>query len=491
MLQTPPSSFSSSSMPLSDAMLTYPRLNAPRFHVPGHNGNSFVSLGADEGSVRAHSVIFQNPYYYDLTELEGLDVLSEPEGCIQQSQQAISDLVGVAHSFFLVNGSSAGLIAALLAAFSPGDHVLVPRNAHRSIISGLILAGLIPIWFLPDWLPDWGLFGGVTVEHLLPYINLPYVNACSSAPKIKGVVITSPTYEGIASPVEALTHFCKANHLISIVDEAHGSLFPFSEELPLSACSTQADCVVQSLHKTGGSLTQTALAHLPKGSKIDPHRFQQALNMVQTTSPSYVLLASLEQSCFYLVSASGQKRLQNLLKNTHCLRSKLKEQLTEFQLFSPEDLGPNFQLDPARLYLKTSHSASTEWAIHLEDTSHLSYESTNGMGALYISGLGLQEQDYEWFLTVFKQANRNLKTSLSEKKERVHFFPRLPEVALPPREAYFSRGENIPASQAIGRISKETIVHCPPGIPILFPGEVIQESHRAQLPGTVSVVCDT
>ena len=438
--------------------------------MPAHAGQSLLLAGQD---------LLQDPYRYDLTELEGLDVLSEPSECLLEAQVEVAGRFGVDYSYFLVNGASVGLIAALLAAVKPGEKVLLPRNAHRSVLSGLILTGAQPVWFLPERLPEWGLWGGVNLENLAAQLH--------RHPDARAVCITSPTYEGIGSDVQALSALCRAQGVALIVDEAHGSLWPFTKQLPASACGFGCDAVIHSMHKSGGSLTQSALAHLPRGSRIAPDSFQQALNTLQTTSPSYLLMASLEASVAFLSSAQGQSRIQGLMDKTHALRRHLGETLQTFRLFQPaeESLG---LWDPCKLYFRHFSLPGEEWGAYIESERQIAYESASPEGVLYLANLGLETEDFDAFRQVMQEEDQRFSTAgavdgidqaaLGLTNPAVLIL----EMAMLPREAFFCTGERVSSTQALGRVAKETIVHCPPGIPVLFPGERIQEAHLAFLP---------
>ncbi len=438
--------------------------------MPAHAGHSLLLPGVD---------LARDPYRYDLTELEGLDVLSEPSECLLESQAGVAQQFGVGYSYFLVNGASVGLIAALLAAIKPGEKVLLPRNVHRSVLSGLILSGAQPVWFLPERLPEWGLWGAVSLENLTTQLH--------RHPDVRAVCITSPTYEGIGSDVQELSALCRAQGITLIVDEAHGSLWPFTEQLPASACGFECDAVIHSMHKSGGSLTQSALAHLPKGSRIAPDVFQQALNALQTTSPSYLLMASLEASVAFLSSAQGQSRIQGLMEKNHALRRHLAETLQTFRLFQPAEDWLGFW-DPCKLYFRHSSLPGEEWGAYIESERQIAYESASPEGVLYLANLGLEAEDFEAFRQVLQEEDKWLAAAGATDSmaqaglELPNPSVLVPEMALLPREAFFCNGERVSLTQALGRVAKETIVHCPPGIPVLFPGERIQEAHLAFLP---------
>jgi arginine decarboxylase len=458
--------------PLIQALLNYDQHQRRRFHVPAHAGSRLLPPDWD---------LLCDPYRYDLTEVEGLDVLSEPTECLADSQAAIAGLLDVAHSFFLVNGASVGLMAAMLAVVRPGDKVLLPRNVHRSVLSGLILAGAEPVWMLPERLSEWGLWGAVPPEAVEA--------ALQQNPDVTALFITSPTYEGIGSDVQALAQICRAHQVYFIVDEAHGGLWPFSAELPASACRLDCDAVIHSMHKTGGSLTQSALAHLPKGSRINPQVFQQALNTLQTTSPSYLLLASLEAACHALSLPAGQERIAGLIERVRALRADLHAHFQHYRLFEPQDLPA---WDPCKLYLVNPGVSGEEWGPRIEAGERIAYESASPHGVLYLAGLGLEADDFEYFRQVMLQEDQRFASRCTalppvdpvDKDTPVL----LPEMAMLPREAFFAPGERVAKSQAIGRVAKETVVHCPPGIPVLMPGERVTSIHLPYLPPYVLVV---
>ncbi len=459
--------------PLARALQNYPKLNRNRFHVPGHAGREIFSVPG----------LTPEAYRHDLTELDGMDVLSEPSGCIAEAQRLSAERFDVRHSFFLVNGASVGIQAAMLSVLKPGDRVLLPRNVHRSVISGLILTGAEPVWFLPEWLPEWGLWGAVKPDDVAARL--------AGDGNIRALVLASPTYEGLGSDIGRIADICRRYDCCLIVDEAHGSLWPFSSRLPESACGFDCDAVVHSLHKSAGSLTQSALAHLPQASRIDPGVFQQALNTLQTTSPSYLLLASLDAASAFLASGEGRRRVEAMLDRVLALRRQIRADLAAFRLFDPQEAACAPFWDPCGLYLVSRHEPGEDWGIRLEQESGVSFESVSLFGTLYKAGIGLESEDCRALLDALMAAD----AAYAREAPDPFVFPGqplnlLPETAMLPREAFFAPGIRRRAEEAVGRIAKETVVHCPPGIPVLMPGERIQPRHTAWLPETVLTVAD-
>ncbi len=454
--------------PLVDALKTYDRHDRRRFHVPAHAGQRLYEDAS----------IWNQPFRYDLTELEGLDVLSEPDGVILEAQQRMAELFRVSHSFMLINGASVGLMAAMLCVAQPGAKVLIPRNAHRAVLSGLIISGAHPVWFLPSHLPEWDLWGPVTVEQVQTQLN--------QHPDATALFLTSPTYEGLGSDIQAIAQLCKAQGIALVVDEAHGSLWALSDQLPTSACHSGADVVIHSLHKSGGSLTQSALAHLPEGSCVAPALFQQALNTLQSTSPSYLLMASLDATCGFLGSNAGRARIEWLLSQVWAVRGTLQASLNHIRLYQPQGAAAQFW-DPCKLYLSHPLQSGEDWGATLETEQQLAYESAKPGGVLYLANLGLSEADFEIFQTVITAEDTALPSAAlpfaALQQETVASEQAcLPEMILPPREAFFRKGQKVPMAAALNRIAKETVVHCPPGIPVLMPGERIQAAHLPFLP---------
>lgn len=452
--------------PLLDALNAQVQRQRHRFHVPFHAGSALTDL---------HQTLMDNGYAYDFTELPDLDVLGNPTGVIQASQTAVADLFGSQQTYYLINGASVGIMAAILASglSEPREEVLVARNCHRSVLHGLILMGCTPRWILPKAHEAWGLWGEISPDTLEETLK--------KYPNIALFAMTHPTYEGIGSDIHAIHQVCQQYGVKLIVDEAHGSLFPLLASLPTSAIEVGADAVIHSLHKTGGSLTQTALLHLPKDSAFDPQHVQQALNILQTTSPSYLLLANIEATCLYLASEEAQSQIADKLSHIQDLKTWIQSTLQTIEVL----LCPDNQ-SPFHLFLRSTKLLGEALAFELEEVYDLAYEAATPYGVLLLMNLGQEEIALEALQAALHQIENKTRDWPDVQTPQVDFT--LPEMMLSPQKAFHAPGETLSAKASVGRVAKHMVAACPPGIPVLIPGEKIAAHHVPFLPSTVEVV---
>lgn len=246
--------------PIYTALQKYINDNIYPFHMPGHKQGRALSI--------------DDIMKIDITEVDGVDNLHNAKEVILESQRLTAKLFGAKETFYLVNGSSCGIIASILTVCSPNDKILVARNCHKSVYSGIIFAGGNPVYIMPEIIDDYNIAGGINVDKLKNIMNN----------SIKAVLITSPTYEGFCSDIKTIADIVHSYNSILIVDEAHGAHFKFNDYFPNTALEQGADIVIQSVHKTLPSLTQTALLHI-QGNRVDIYKLKQMLSMVQTSSP--------------------------------------------------------------------------------------------------------------------------------------------------------------------------------------------------------------
>lgn len=443
-----------SSTPLLDQLINY--CNKPKvpFHMPGHAGS---------GNIHAKMKEFfgLNMFKADLTELDELDNLSNPEGVIKQTQDKIASIFGAEKSYLLINGSTLGLMALILSIVKEGEKILVPRNCHRSIINALVLSGATPVWMLPEWLSEWELHGSISPETVK--INLEQTK------NIKAVLITNPTYEGIISDTEQIAEICHNHKIPLIVDEAHGGHFRFNPLFSPEALSLGADASVQSFHKSCGSLSQSSLLHLSKTSLFSSIAIEESLKLLQTTSPSYILMASLDAASSFLANEEGAQ----LLGQTYQLSLNLRKELQQIDRTNILGFNNDFLIDPTRLFIKVENLSGDDLAEIIESKYNIGIESLNNVGNLLFINIGNSKEHTDHLYNSIKE----ITTKHYSKHIKTIPAPQLPQMGKSCRKAFFSHSISLPIKDAIGKIARYPVVKCPPGICILIPGEIITEHH--------------
>ena len=270
--------FAQTDTPLLAAMNNYVKSGAIPFHTPGHKQGKGMHHELE-------AIVGRNALALDLALMAELDDLHEPHGCIKAAQDLAAELYGADHSFFVVNGTTGGIYAMILTIAGPHDKIIVPRNAHRSIIGGIILSGAVPVFMNPEVDLELGLAMGVTPETV--------EQALHQHPDAKGVLIINPTYYGVATDLKKIVEIVHKRNIPVVVDEAHGPHLHFSDKLPLQALDAGADICAQSTHKIIGAMTQCSIVHCREG-RINVPRLKAMLQLVQSTSPNYILMASLD-----------------------------------------------------------------------------------------------------------------------------------------------------------------------------------------------------
>lgn len=442
---------------LSSALSRHRQIERASFHTPGHKNRE--TKQGDTTCVKQFGA-----FEFDLTELPGLDQLSYPDGVLKTLEGHAAVLWSSQASIISVNGASAGLTAAMLSLSSYGQIVLVPRNAHRSIIQGLVLSGLKPFWYDPQWHEDWELFGQVKPETLSMALAKNPVS-------VAGVVVVSPTYAGSISDIKSLSKLCRGREIPLIVDEAHGAHL-----LESSALRSGADIVVHSLHKTLSALTQTGIIHIAKNSMVDGNLVRANLRLLQSTSPSYPLMLSIEQAITEIAGATGREKVVETMALSKKCAKKI-ESLNEFTIFSEST-----ESDCDALHILLKHQSASGDVLNAFLANRGIYtETILGNGLLLLLGMGSTLQDIETLieaLAEFKNINKNSSpeshASIDTITQTVSQFAI--ESVLPPREASLLPSHSIPLSEAEGLIAAECIAPCPPGVALCIPGQKITHS---------------
>lgn len=439
--------------PLLDAIAHCAQRPNAAFYTPGHKRG----LGA---SAKLRSHLGLAALQADLPELPELDSLFSPEGVIQEAQELAAAAFGAERTWFLANGSTCGVEAAVLAVCGPGEKILLPRNAHRSVVSALVLSGAVPVYLTPVYDPAWDLAHGVDPTTVAA--------ALAEHTDAKAVLIVSPTYHGVCADVVAIAALAHRHNLPLIVDAAHGPHFAFHPDLPTPALAAGADLVVQSAHKVLGALTQSALLHV-QGRRLDCDRITQALALTQSTSPSYLLLASLDAARQQMATA-GFDLWQRTLAAADEVRSHLG-QLPGLRLLGVRDLPLDQTLDRSRLTVAVNDLGLTGFQADeiLHKTWHVTAELPTLNHLTFLLGWGNSSAD----LAQLQAGLADLSHQPGQPRQITPLLPTIPRLGLTPRQAFFAPRQTCMAAAAVGRLSADLICPYPPGIPWLWPGEEI------------------
>ena len=431
---------------LKEEIDNYIKKNPVRFHVPSHKG-------------RNHQIA--DLYSRDITELSFSDNLNDPNNIIKNEEQKASEIFNSFSTLFTVNGATAAIIASIMSVVKPGEKLLLPTNSHISCYYGAIHADA---HIIPLKVENFTI--GVTLEEVLTTLD--------RHKSIRACVITNPTYYGCCNDIEKICEELHKHGIIVIVDESHGSHFHFSDIFPLSALDCGADIVVHSGHKTINGLTQTGLLHL-NNINMDVQTVRSKLRLVQSTSPSYILLLSLIDAIHQLKSSADILNKINVWYNS--LKSELDKD--SFFILRNHNLylqGNAFNYDPLKLYISASNQNVTGWDLDeiLASKYAIYSEMSDDDGVLLVSGLNTIQEDYTRLINALKCISNDIsrikpKQTVFKSNVANLEFKQILEI----RDAYLSQFEYVKLTDAIGQISSEFIIAYPPGVPVLIPGSLI------------------
>lgn len=471
------------------------------FYAPGHKqGKGIPQI--------LKNLLGTKVFQADLPELPELDNLFAPETVIQEAQELAAETFGALHTKFLVNGSTTGIIAGILATCDHGDKIILPRNIHQSIISGLIISGAIPIFITPQYDSNWDIPLCVTPESI--------AQALAKHPDTKAVMIVYPTYHGVCGDIKAIAEQVHKYNIPLLVDEAHGPHFAFHPELPIPALVGGADLTVQSIHKVLGAMTQASMLHLGS-QRIDYYRLSQALQMLQSSSPSYLLLASLD-AARQQMALFGEELMSKTIQLSNDARNRIS-QLPNYFVFDKEEIGKNqeginltgspedsylleneaqevigksgkifstpnlsttYSLDQTRLTVKVSNIGLSGYEADqiLHQELGVTCELPSFEHLTFIISLGNTKTDIEQLVTgLISLSQRQLVNQPTHQQRKFYLDLIDSSIAISPRDAFFSKKDSLPIEKSIGYISAELLCPYPPGIPVLIPGEIITQKH--------------
>jgi len=452
---------------LADAIKKHIRQERVSFHTPGHKGFGWQV----DGSFTRDSWLKE-----DLTELPGLDELAYPDGVIADLEKRAAQIWGTESTLLSVNGASAGIVAAIILLAKRGTHLLVPRNCHRSVIHGLILSGLQPIWFEPEWDEEWGFWGAPSASSLESVIAgglHPPLQENGKDTKIAGMVITSPTYAGALADIKAIAELASKHSIPLIVDEAQGAHLLWSENHKQAALNCGADIVIHSLHKTLSCPTQTGLVHLSEKAVrqygFSASELRACITLIQSSSPSYLFMNAIDKLVMSLSNGKAQQELERVEKLGRKLQLSLQER-KDMKLYKPA--CGTIATDTL---IKHKHISPQKLQDLLIDKG-IFPETILGQGLLFFLGIGSRENDVDVLLSELDQIYTQRRSSTEESAHQPMIpTPKAAEQVIRPREAFFMPSHVVPVRQAIGQVSAECRAPCPPGWPVLAPGQRIGE----------------
>jgi arginine decarboxylase len=448
-----------SQTPIIDSLQEWVNKSHAPFYTPGHKRGIGMNPILTE---RWGEAVFG----WDLPELPGLDNLQAPTGIIEQAQILAAEVFGAQQTWFLVNGSTTGVMAAILATCGEGEKIILPRNIHSSAIAGIIHAGAVPIFINPEYDRQLDIAHSITPEAVK--------FALEQHPDAKAVMVVYPTYYGACGDLAAIAEIVHSYAIPLLVDEAHGAHFGFHPDLPPAALRMGADLTVQSTHKLLGSLTQSAMLHL-NSNLIDIDKIGRSLRLLQSTSPSYLLLASLD-AARQQMALNGEKLMAETIELARIARGEIA-QIDGLSVVEFDTPTPGFKyLDPTRLTVTVTGLNLTGFAADEILTSEFGIvaELPSMRHLTFIISLGNRQLDIDrlvWGLTQLATKHAEivpLNLASIDPQDRA-----LTEMVITPRQANRSPHISVSTNQAIGRISAESICPYPPGIPVLIPGEII------------------
>ena len=449
--------------PLVEALENFYKNPMMQFHIPGHTGG--------RASYQPFKKLVGNKaLLLDTTdEFDNLGTLHPATGPIKEAQELAAKAFGAQRTFFLLGGSTLGNLTLAMCQSKKSKKVIVNRNCHRSVLTGMIISGAEPVWILPEKLNEWSLWGEIEPSEI--------EKALKENDDVSMVWITNPTYEGVVSDIKAIADICKKYDVPLVVDEAHGCLWNFNKNLPVSSLHLGADAVVHSLHKTGGSMSQSSMLHITEGSKFDPDEIERTLQLLQTTSPSMLLMASLDAARANLESKKGKRQLSRAIQYARFVRKKL----AKIEGVNVLEANEHFDRDITKIFISVDGLSGKRLESILEIDFDIEVESASDIGVLLLINIGNTKQEIQYLInSIEKIANSNY-SDIYYIEKRKHMPLVTPKIVMNPREAYYSEKETVEKEKAVGRISAEVIAECPPGISILLPGELITEEHLPYL----------
>ncbi len=448
--------------PLFDAMVNLAESRKVSFHTPGHKSGKGIAT-------RFRKFVGPRVFSIDLTTLDEVDSLQNPTGVIKEAQELAAKAAGADRSYFLVNGTTVGNHAMVASATGPGDKVLIARNCHRSVLTGLIMSGASPVFFQPSFDRDLKLTLNVTFDTVKAAID--------ANPGARSLLLTSPNYYGLCADIEKIIPYAHEKGLAVFVDEAHGPHLKFNSKLPKCALEAGADMCVQSTHKIVGGMTQASMLHANAG-RVNIDDVTNTLKLLQTTSPSYILMASLDLARMQMAT-EGKKLLNRTIKLAEEARAKINS-IAGITCFGKDRAKASgmADMDTTKLTITVSDLGLSGYHVSqvLNNRFDIQVEMADPFHILVIVSIGDRQDDLDRLVAALRQisAETGLQGALLP-LDKVHPPSLMNTFIMTPRDAFYSDTELVGIDRAVGRVSAEIVTVYPPGIPLLVPGEEISK----------------
>lgn len=440
--------------PIYEALQTFRHMRVVPFDVPGHKHG--------RGNPELTAFLGEQCVSIDVNSMKPLDNLCHPVSVIHEAELLAADAFGASHAFLMVGGTTSAVQSMVLSVCKRGDKIILPRNVHRSVINALVLCGAIPVYVNPEVNCHLGISLGMRRGQV--------AKAISENPDAVAVLVNNPTYYGICSDLRAIVKMAHEAGMYCLADEAHGTHFYFGEDMPVSAMEAGADMAAVSMHKSGGSLTQSSL--LLTGPNINPGHVRQIINLTQTTSGSYLLMSSLDISRRNL-ALRGKKVFAGVVDMADYARKEINA-VGGYYAFGSELINGNsvFDFDPTKLSIHTRDIGLAGIEVYdiLRDEYDIQIEFGDIGNILAYLSIGDRMSDLERLVSALAEIRRRYQTDSSGLLSQEYISP---EVVTSPQEAFYSGKRSIPLEESIGCVCSEFVMCYPPGIPILAPGERI------------------
>ena len=440
--------------PVFEALNRLKTMRIVPFDVPGHKrGRGNPELSAFLGP-RCLDV--------DVNSMKPLDNLCHPVSVIKEAEELCAEAFGAAHAFFMVGGTTSSVQSMILSAVKAGDKIILPRNVHRSVINALILSGAVPVYVNPETNSRLGISLGMKVDGVR--------RAIEQHPDAKAVVVNNPTYYGVCSDIRSIVELAHKHNMLVLADEAHGTHFYFGKDMPAAAIRAGADIAAVSMHKSGGSLTQSSL--LLTGQNVNSDYVRQIINLTQTTSGSYLLMSSLDISRRNL-ALHGERIFDRIQSLVSYARDEING-IGDYYAYADDIINGDsvFDFDRTKLSIHTLDTGLAGIEVYdiLRDDYDIQTEFGDMGNLLAYVSVGDREKDIERLISALAEIRRRYKRDKTGMLETEYIGPSVRET---PQRAFYADKEQIPIERSEGRVCSEFVMCYPPGIPILAPGELI------------------